>query len=395
MGRFARAVVEALRPLARHLPEPVKRPLRERFAPPPHVEPAAPGVAEMPPPEPATPDIAVARTPDEMDEADYAAKLAAENAIFAEQVEVHDLPEIFHYWSNRWLRPETEAFGFSNPDQFFALHLERTHAELGRPLRIASLGSGNCDTEVRVARLLAERGLRDFVVECVDLNEAMLERGRRFAAESGVAAHVVTRQGDFNEWRPEHAYEAILANQSLHHVVNLEGLFAAIETALVPEGRFVTSDIIGRNGHMRWPEAMEIIHEYWRELPPGHRWNVQLKRHEELLEYWDCSGEGFEGIRAQDILPLLIERFDFELFFAFGNLVDPFIDRSFGPHFDAAGAWDRDFIDRVHRRDEAEMRAGTITPTHMLAVLRRRPYHGPFRCREGLEPARCVRHVSS
>ncbi len=371
---WKRALIERLRPLARHLPESLKRPLR--------------AYADASGPKRAMSSFA-------MGEAEYADKIAAENAIFADQVEVHDLPAIFHYWSNAWLRPEMESFGFSNPDQFFAHYLERTHLELARPLRIASLGCGNCDTEVRVAGLLVERGVRDFVIECVDINDAMLERGRQLAAAAGLGAHIAPARGDFNRWQPARPYEAILANQSLHHVVNLEGLFAAIETALVPEGRFITSDMIGRNGHMRWPEAMELIHEYWRELPQGHRWNVQLKRHEELLEYWDCSNEGFEGIRAQDILPLLIDRFGFELFFAFGNLVDPFIDRSFGPHFDANGAWDRDFIDRIHRRDEAEMRAGVITPTHMLAVLRRRPYHGESRCRAGLEPDHCVRRVPS
>lgn len=368
-----RTLIEMMRPLARRLPESAKRPLRAWL-----------GSASV------NRGAAAA-----MGDAEYAQKIAAENAIFADQVEVHDLPEIFHYWSNRWLRPELEKFGFSNPDQFFAYYIQRTSGELQRPLRIASLGSGNCDTEVRVAGLLIERGVRDFVIECIDINPTMLERGRQLAAEAGVAAQIRPKQGDFNHWRPDRAYEAILANQSLHHVVNLEGLFAAIDGALVPEGRFITSDMIGRNGHMRWPEAMRIIHEYWRELPHGHRWNVQLKRHEERLEYWDCSDEGFEGIRAQDILPLLIERFDFELFFAFGNLIDPFIDRSFGPHFDANGSWDRQFIDRVHERDEAEMRAGVITPTHMLAVLRRRPYHGGFRCRDGLDLARCVRRAPS
>ena len=364
-----RSWIERMRPIARHLPLAIKRPLRACL--------------------PAR--IVVPGT----DGDGYAIRSAAEQAIFSGQMEVHDLPPIFHYWSNTWLRPELEKFGFSDPDGFFVHWLERTATGLARPLRVASLGSGNCDTEIRVARQLVARGVRDFRIDCIDLNAAMLERGRLLAEAEGVGGHIRPLQADFNQWEPAHSYEAILANQSLHHVLQLENLFSAIEQALVPEGRFITSDIIGRNGHMRWPEAMEIIHEYWSELPRAYRWNVQLRRRERKLKDWDCSVEGFEGIRAQDILPLLVERFGFEFFFAFGNLVDPFIDRSFGPHFDAGAAWDRDFIDRVHRRDEAEMRKGTITPTHMLAVLRRRPYHGELRCRPGLEPAHCVRRVVS
>jgi hypothetical protein len=183
----------------------------------------------------------------------------------------------------------------------------------------------------------------------------------------------------------------VLANQSLHHVMNLEGLFAAVEAALTAQGRFVTSDMIGRNGHMRWPEAEAIVQAFWQELPPAYRRNVQLCRDEEHFLDWDCSVEGFEGIRAQDILPLLLARFDFELFVGYGNVIDPFIDRSFGPNFDAGADWDRDFIDRVHARDEAEMSAGRVTPTHMLAVLRRRPWAGTCAHRPGLSPERSVR----
>ncbi len=375
-------LLECLRPLARRLPERMKRPLRRL-----HRAFADTGSTSTDP----------ASTDADTDES-YQARIAQETRIFAEQVEVHDLPPIFHYWSNAWLRPQLETFGFSNPDQFFANYLAAAHADAlaaGHPARFASLGCGNCDTEVRVARLLLDRGVQSFTIECVDINETMLERGRQMAIDAGVEAHIVPVRGDFNGWRPQGSYDAVLANQSLHHVMNLENLFGAIDAALTPQGRFVTSDMIGRNGHMRWPEALALVHEYWQELPPPYRRNVQLRRNEPRFLDWDCSVAGFEGIRAQDILPLLLERFEFEFFFAYGNLIDPFIDRSFGPNFDAAAAWDRDFIDRVHARDEAELLAGRITPTHMMAVLRRRPYAGPRTHRAGLAPAFCVRKATT
>ena len=78
------------------------------------------------------------------------------------------------------------------------------------------------------------------------------------------------------------------------------------------------------------------------------------------------------------------------MFFAYANVIVPFVDRSFGAHFDAESASDRAFIDRIHARDEAEMRAGTITPTLMLAMLSRRGI-AATRHREGLAPQRCVR----
>jgi len=327
--------------------------------------------------------------------ADYQERIAAETAIFADQAVVHDLPAIYHYWSNRYLRPIGETFGFSHPDAFFALYLGRCYADSAeRPARFVSLGCGNCDTEVRVARLLVDRGITDFTLECVDINAAMLERGTAMAAEAGVATQIATATGDFNRWRPQRRYAAVMANQSLHHVVELEDLFDAIRTALAPGGRFVASDMIGRNGHRLWPEAMAVLREYWQQLPIERRYNVQLRRPEPELEDWDCSLEGFEGIRAQDILPLLLQRFHFELFIGFANIIDPFIGRSFGPHLNADSAADRAFIDRVHARDEEEILAGRITPTHMYAVMRNEPVAQPQYWRH-LTPGFCVRRVDS
>ncbi|MCB1589728.1 MAG: methyltransferase domain-containing protein [Xanthomonadales bacterium] len=320
----------------------------------------------------------------------YAARLAQERAIFAEQKQVHDLPEIFHYWSNTHLRPMMEAFGFSNPDQFYARYLPEAARRVDGPARFVSLGSGNCDTEVRVAALLRDMGLQDFVIECLDINEDMLERGRALAREAGLQAQVLPLLTDFNQWSPEACYAAAMANQSLHHVVELERLFDSVRQCLLPRGLFLTSDMVGRNGHQRWPEALRAVWGFWHELPAERRYNLQLERQEDWFENWDCSGEGFEGIRAQDILPLLLERFHFELFLPYGNIIDPFIDRSFGHHFDAASAADRAFIDRVHARDEAGILAGEWTPTHLVAVLCLDPPEMPLRSR-GLQPEDCVR----
>jgi phosphotriesterase-related protein len=132
------------------------------------------------------------------------------------------------------------------------------------------------------------------------------------------------------------------------------------------------------------------VREFWTELPAAYRYNLQLHRRERTFKDWDCSVEGFEGIRAQDILPLLMARFGFEAFLPFANLIDPFIDRGIGHNFDPANPEDTAFIDRVHARDEAEIRAGRIKPTHLMAVLTTdRSVRG--QCRDGLTPEHCVR----
>jgi len=327
-------------------------------------------------------------------EPNYESRIAAEIRTFTDDVVVHELPPIFHYWSNKYLLPKIEAFGFSHPDDFFAKQLAARMRESGHVgvHQFISIGAGNCDTEVRVAKALLADGFDSFSIECLELNPSMLERGRAYAQEQGVARHVHPIAGDFNQWTPDKPYHAVMANQSLHHVLNLEGLFDAVRDAIRPtNGTLVTSDMIGRNGHLRWPEALAIVEEYWRRLEPRYRYDWQLRRQEDAFVNWDCSVEGFEGIRAQDILPLLIQRFHFDLFVPFANVISPFIDRSFGPNFDVNSAEDRALIDEIHARDEREILAGKIKPTQMFAVLSL-DHSRPARAVSGLSPASSVRY---
>jgi SAM-dependent methyltransferase len=324
---------------------------------------------------------------------DYQARLKQEHEAYADQEVVHDLPPIFHYWSNTHLLPVMKSFGFSTVDEFFVRALERAYQARRHegPARFASVGAGNCDTEVRVAQALLDHGYPEFVIECVELNPMMLERGMAQARSDGVELHLVAVEADFNTWEPRGHYDAVLANQALHHVVNLEGLLGAIQRSLRPHGRFVVSDMIGRNGHLRWPEARRVVEQFWQELPSEYRFHNLLRRQEDVFLDWDCSQEGFEGIRSQDVLPLLVARFHFEQFIGFGNVIDVFVDRGFGPNFDANDTWDRTFIDRVHARDVEGLTSGELKPTHMMAVMRLAPVLGGPQVWGPLTPEFCVR----
>ena len=324
----------------------------------------------------------------------YTRKLQSEMSFYKECEHVHELPDIFHYWSNKYLAPDMCRFGFSNPDEFFAYNIKRFMAESTKQrIRIVSIGSGNCDLELKISQKLVQWGLDNFVFECVDINADMLARGSEAASKAGLAESFRFSRDDFNSWKPSGEYEIIMANQSLHHVLNLEGLFDSIQKSLLADGVLLVSDMIGRNGHMRWPEAMRALRPFWNELPKEYRKNRLLNRYEKEYINHDCSDHGFEGIRAQDILPLLIERFNFNFFYPFGNLVFVFIDRPFGHNFDVDADWDKDFIDRVHACDEAGFVNGELKPCSMLAVLTKRKAETVLR-HPALTPQHCVRDVA-
>lgn len=362
-----------------HSPEPAKAVATLQDSPPP----AAPA---------SHPVTATAAVVESDTDAEYAARVAAEIATFENDAIVHNLPDIFHYWSNKYLLPTIQPFGFMHPDDFFIKQLAKViDANPQHPAAFISIGAGNCDTEVRIAQGLVAMGYANFTIECLDLNPTMLARGRELALQQGVGEQVLPTEGDFNRWTPSKPYSAVMANQSLHHVMELEHLFDAIAGAIkARDGVLITSDMIGRNGHQRWPEALSIVEELWNELPQKYKYNHQLKRVEDSYVNWDCATDGFEGIRAQDIMPLLAERFHFDLFVPFANLISPFVDRSFGHNFDVNSESDRAFIDKVQARDAAEIQSGRIKPTQMFAVLSG-DWNRPTACIDGLTPEYCTR----
>lgn len=325
-------------------------------------------------------------------------KLKRERELFNQKTHVHDLPDIFHYWSNKHLRPLLEKHDISHPDDLFVNHMHESaklcaKAGVKGRLNYISIGAGNCDTEVRIAVRLQALGLKDFCIECLDLNQNMLSRGEKLAFDNGVSEHLSFIEVDLNKWQAKKQYISVIANQSLHHIVGLERLFEQISSALHPHGAFIVSDMIGRNGHQLWPEALSVMNELWKDLPDNYKFNHQHQQLYKNFVNWDCSSEGFEGVRAQDILPLLIKNFHFDFFIGYSNLIDVFIDRSFGHNFQIDNPWDTDFIDRIHNLDETLIKQGDIKPTHTMAVMKVNPALKPVYA-EGLSPYDCVRMVS-
>ena len=270
---------------------------------------------------------------------------------------------------NTWLQFFRDAV-FSTIAEFFSSNLLVAATRTGcTKTYFVSVGAENCDLEVSIAKNLLHAGLSEFVLACLEINPVMLERGKQIAKENSVLNKMGFVETDLNTWQASREYHGVMANQSLHHVTQLENLFNQVRNALHRDGSFVISDMIGRNGHQRWPEALEIVQRCWKELPDAKKYNHLLNRFEAEYDNWDFSKEGFEGIRAEDNLSLLFQRFQCEKFVGFGNIIDIFFDSCFGHNFSRESEEDRVLIDKFHAEAEAGFAAGTLTPTHMMAVF--------------------------
>lgn len=315
------------------------------------------------------------------------ARRLAERIKFSNADGLHDLPPIASYWSQTHLQPMLQAMGYANSSDFLVQQLLLIPT---RPLRILSIGSGDGAHDIHIATQLKAHGLSDFDYECVDSHPGLIEAGRRAAAAAGLTERLRFTCASIESLPAALHYDAVIAIQFLHHVVPLEALFTKIHGWLSPQGRLLVDDMIGRNGHMRWPEAEAEIRRLWATLDARYKYHHLhgVVNHE--FVNWDCSLTGYEGIRAQDIVPLLLQHFHFETFIGFGNLIDIFIDRPYGPNFSPENPQDRAFIDAVQALDERLLQSGDLSPTHMIAALQTTPPN-ERRLRDGITPEACLR----
>ena len=167
-------------------------------------------------------------------------KLEKELEVFTKKKSVHDLPAIFHYWSHKYLKPKFDEMGIRGIAEFLADNIAMLCRKQEGAVRIFSIGAGHCETELQVCQLLVKEGHHNFQMVCSDINQGMLDVGRAGAASIGLAEHCSFCTLECSEWKPAVGeYQAVMANQSLHHITDLERLFAAVGKSIGEHGLFI------------------------------------------------------------------------------------------------------------------------------------------------------------
>lgn len=326
----------------------------------------------------------------------YKVRSFIERFVFKHAGNGDDLPPIFHYWSNTYLLPLLQTAGYESPaDFFFKEVLQRTQSSK-KIVRCLSIASGRGEMEVNLARQLLQLGQRNFSIQCVDLNLQVLKAAKQMAQEDGVASHMAFAVVDLNCAKPgREQFDVLIANQCLHHVVELEAVIDYVKHSLIEDGVFLTSDVVGRNGHLLWPEVRCVVDTLWSELPDRLKFDRNIGGTARRYVDYDHSNTGFEGIRAQDVLPLLVRNFDFEVALFYAGIILPFIERRFGWNHDVASLQDREVIDRIARLDIQLQAEGQVKPTQILAKMRKKGVrHGDAIDAANALALRSIRHCA-
>jgi len=295
---------------------------------------------------------------------------------FAEQVAFRVVPEyqgdtlpaIFHYWSSRHVRPLAEQAGMTSAEEMYLAEAGKVARRKGR-VSIASIGSGAGWLELSLLEKLRKEGL-DARMACIDCNAALMRKAKVEAKSRGLGDRLSVAVLDCNRPFALDGVDVLIVNQFFHHVDELEVLVASLRASLDPEGVLLSSDVIGRNGHVLWPSVDALVQESWRRLPAGKRFDRHYMEQRERYASLDHAAYSNEGVRAQDVVACLLAGFDFERFLAFGGAIMPFVERRVGFNFDPSSAEDGAFIDGLALLDKARIEAGEYPASNMIAVLR-------------------------
>lgn len=303
-----------------------------------------------------------------MTDLSYDDRIRAQIAQYAETINMHDLPDIFHIWSHDYIRPGLKnVFGTASIDEAYALAFMEATQHADRSGNILSVGCGDGNVEIRVARELLRHGVTEFTFTCADLSPILLGHLRSSVEREGLVDHFYPIEADLNRIRVDGQFDMIMANHALHHIEGLEHLFSYSLGHLTEHGIFATCDMIGRNGHLRWAESAAVVSALWPILSTKQQYHAQLQRWSETFVDHDCSREGFEGIRAQDILPLMLQYFKPYKFFGTGGFIDVLVDRGFGHGYDATSTEDVALIRFIADLNEIMLDSGVVKPTWTMA----------------------------
>jgi hypothetical protein len=159
----------------------------------------------------------------------YQQRLAHEHETFAANHDVHgSLPPAAHHWSRRHLTPKLAGLGVAGIEELVIGEIGARARRTDREVVVLSLGSGNGDREIAWLRALAEAGVDNVRMRLLEINPDMQDRALASAHAAGLAGALEPVIADFNTWSADVRHDVVVGYQALHHVLDLEHLYAQI-----------------------------------------------------------------------------------------------------------------------------------------------------------------------
>ena len=326
---------------------------------------------------------------------------------------MHTHRRAFHYVNKHSLNPKLMAvFGTNKLPQLFVQEFVNALSQF-QQLNILSIGSGDCKLESNIFQaVLLMTNVRRINIFCYDPSMDGFTHSLSTSAEVMNKSLQGTGQSLKNSsmmiiptlMLPEGVqFHGVFAHHALHHVDELEQLFQFLHSNMHDDAIMVIADMVGNNGHSRWPEQLTLAKELWGRMPtPGVAWdylqNCSITKYPNYA-YHICQPEANEGIRSSEVMPFLVKQFQFEKFVGYGGIEFEFIGNRLSQNFDHDTTHGRKFLDDLMQIQDEALINGKIKPDQVIATLRKRSKSSnppaPPKVWKNLTPEFCVRDHKS
>ncbi|MDX2143614.1 MAG: methyltransferase domain-containing protein [Rhodospirillaceae bacterium] len=215
--------------------------------------------------------------------------------------------------------------------------------------------------------------------EACDLSENAIAQARIYAAEQGLADRVTYSVANLDAVSlPEARYDAIFGISSLHHVTELDHLFAQCRQALKPGGLLFVDEYVGPARFQSAPHVVALINRLIGILPERYRRSVYLngaprQAYEnpppEMFEHSDPS----EAIRSDAIVPTLSRYFEIIDYKPYGGALLHMLLSGTAGNFDPASDSDIALLEMMALLEEELEKAGVIGSDFVSLVAKPKP----------------------
>ena len=246
-----------------------------------------------------------------------------------------------------------------------ARHLPR---DLGRTL-VIGCGGGHLE------RALARKERVGRIVG-VDADAAQIDRAREQAERVGLASISYSVFDPERSELPPGPWDAIVAQDVLHHVGRLGELLGRIGAALSPRGRFVISEYVGPARFQYSDERMDLVARYFRMLPDRLRRDPATGRllwHRDRVDAARLARDApAEAARGEELVAGVRRMFDVEAEYPGAEgLLHPLL-AGLAPNFGADPSDDERVMTVLCAAEARLFEAGRLDSPFVYLVARRR-----------------------
>lgn len=213
----------------------------------------------------------------------------------------------------------------------------------------------------------------------VDVSEGIVAEARAGAEREGMGGRISHAVVDLDrDPLPAGPWDLVLSHDVIHHVRDLEGLYARIARSLAPGGRLLFCEYVGPSRFDFGPrrdaildEALFSLPEKYRRLPGGRGLATKGSRTDPgELALLDPS----EAVRSDEILPVLRASRDLEIVEEIpygGSLLSPLLFELV-VNFENGNADDEVVMRGLCERERTLIASGELASDYVVVAARRR-----------------------